>query len=202
MTEPPLLSHDRRAVDALTAHRLDAMETAIVDLRAEVREGMHRINERLEPVTRLQEADVRLGENLERALGELVEMRRDSRAEAQVQQTRWEHVAKATDERWRAHETFHSDARAQIDDNVHRIDTKLSWFAGVLCALQIAASVVAYFYIRTVDAMEQQITAEHAVDAQAATDRHQIDARLSRVETWLLEVLPAHTPAHPTKVPE
>ena len=105
----------------LLAHRLDAIDGKLV----EVNEHVTRIFERLDSVTRLQEADSRHQDNIQRALAEIAELRKDSREETSVQRIRWERAAKDSDERWTRYVSERADIRARLEGDIHSIERRL-----------------------------------------------------------------------------
>ena len=165
----------------ITGHRLDSIDSRL----GELRDSMRSLGGKLDTITRLQEADVRHAEAIAKALEEIAMLRRESKEDAQVSQTRWDAQSQLVNDRWRAHDAHHQQARKQIDDDLHRVDKKLAWLFGVLAAIQIAASVVGMFYIRTLDAMQ-------AVDKALWQDSQDQDKQLHAQDVRIkaLEVKP------------
>ncbi len=149
-----------------------------------MRETMTRIFDKLDNITRLQETDARHAEAIAAAMGEIAALRRDSKEEAQVSQARWDAQATLSADRWRQHDAHHQTARRQIDEDIHRINLKLAWAAGLLAAVQVAASIVGFFYVRNLDDMVQVDKAQWAELAGAEKDLRAVSQRVQALETW------------------
>lgn len=169
----------------LVAHRLDAIDGRLETLSGQ----LGHVSERLDAITRLQEADVRHNENIQRALAEIAELRKDSREEAAIQRVRWDSASRDSDERWARYITERSDIRSRLDSDIHGIERRLSWFAGVLAVAQIVLGIVAWVYTSDLSRIGAENTKQDAhLDSVSShvTDNTQ---RLTAIEAALRQHL-------------
>lgn len=169
----------------LIAHRLDTIDDRLSGMSDQIAH----VSERLDTITRLQEADVRHNENIQRALVEIAELRKDSREESAVQRIRWDRASKDSDERWTRYVSERSDIRARLEGDIHSIERRLSWFAGVLAVVQVVLGIVAWVYTadlsRLVAANDKQDARMENIASHVADNTQRLTAIEAAVRSHL-----------------
>lgn len=165
----------------LNAQRFRTIETGLES----VLDHVARVSEKLDSVTRLQEADIRHNENILRALTEVAELRKEAKDAVGAYYVRWEHWRREQDTRWERLDSDRTAVKEVTQGHIHRIDRKVAWFMGLLTAAQLALIGAGSVYLRSMNAIEADNARQWQFLFTAAEDRRKLGDHIAKNEQWI-----------------